>query len=607
MKHIHQIVAIILLLTAVWSCKDQKKQAEDQDAFYKTITQEYTLHENGAIDYRYSHVLDIYSYMAFNRQYGESFIVFNPKYQTLDVTRSTTIMANGKKVPSPDNAYNKVLPRFASGAPAFNHLREMVVTHTGLEPNSTIRFAYKLHSEAGYKPFLEDVTHFAQSAPVGNYHFKVKVPQDTKLHYKKVASSVKPKVTEEDGFRVYTWHLEDIPAQSHAGHQPEEGHIPGVVFSTAGLKQSLQYLQKQMNSGLSASIREHARSCSSDNKMQTIEKVKDIVVDGMNTYPIPFAHTRYQTRGHKKVWQANGGTPCEKAALMSAMLKEAGVQANPVIAIPDSLYAKNTGALNSISKVLVEAHVDSPNPVLIDPTENHSENLWYKYGHYTLIPMAKTNTSFRTLSKPQQASEVSMQLQGTLTEAMQVQGSTNIKVSGAAKPFFGFRPNAKALKSLYPLPSKFLSNVNQKTGDNGGYSIQAKISGKIPHNKQQHYFFIQLPESNRGMANLHIRNIPESRTVPYHIAFPVKEHYHIKLQLPKDMRLVNNKSRTLDNKAGKLKIAFEQQGDTLSVLRSIHIPQKTICRNVVQDFAQLVNSWNKQELKQIILKQKETL
>src|SRR6056297_1598782 len=112
------------------SCDKAEKDYSDSDALYKKIIKTYTLNEDGSVDYQYQHELDLYSYYAFNRLYGETFIVYNPDYQTLKIDTSYTTMADGKIVQSPENAYNEVLPRMASGAPPYSHLREMVVTHT---------------------------------------------------------------------------------------------------------------------------------------------------------------------------------------------------------------------------------------------------------------------------------------------------------------------------------------------------------------------------------------------------------------------------------------------------------------------------------------------
>jgi len=94
----------------------QNPYTEDPaDAVYDEIVHEYTLNADRSITYQYKHRLRLLTSFAFTRQYGESFITYNPLFQKLDVIQSETVMAGGKKVPSPINAYNEVLPGFAAG------------------------------------------------------------------------------------------------------------------------------------------------------------------------------------------------------------------------------------------------------------------------------------------------------------------------------------------------------------------------------------------------------------------------------------------------------------------------------------------------------------
>jgi len=71
-----------------------------------------------SIDYRYMKKQKLQTYRSFNNLYGETFIVYNPDFQTLKVNEVYTIMADSKKNPSPANAFNEVLPGFAANAPA---------------------------------------------------------------------------------------------------------------------------------------------------------------------------------------------------------------------------------------------------------------------------------------------------------------------------------------------------------------------------------------------------------------------------------------------------------------------------------------------------------
>ena len=122
-------------------------QDENYDAVYLQLKKEYTLNADGSIDYHYVKKQKLQTYRSFHNLYGETFIVYNPDFQSLKVNDVYTIMADGKKNPSPANAFNEVLPGFAANAPAYNKLREMVITHSGTERNAVLNLDYVLHSK----------------------------------------------------------------------------------------------------------------------------------------------------------------------------------------------------------------------------------------------------------------------------------------------------------------------------------------------------------------------------------------------------------------------------------------------------------------------------
>ena len=103
------------------------------EAEYGKVSKAWTLHADGSQEYRSSMELTLFTHTAMNSTYGESFIVYNPDFQTLKIHSSYTRQKDGTIVKTPDNAFVEVLPRFAADAPAYNQLKEMVVVHTGLE------------------------------------------------------------------------------------------------------------------------------------------------------------------------------------------------------------------------------------------------------------------------------------------------------------------------------------------------------------------------------------------------------------------------------------------------------------------------------------------
>jgi len=118
--------------------------AEKTDAIFLKIDKTYIQHEDGKIEYRHIHDLKLLTFFAIHRKYGESTINYNPHFQEVIIHEVYTLLENGKKVSLPFNAINEILPNEAIDAPTYNHLRRMVITHTGLEINCVIHIDYSI-------------------------------------------------------------------------------------------------------------------------------------------------------------------------------------------------------------------------------------------------------------------------------------------------------------------------------------------------------------------------------------------------------------------------------------------------------------------------------
>ena len=94
MKSKYIIGFILLILTACSApLTDEQKNA---DAVYLKQVKEYTLNSDGSSSYHYYHKMLYNSYLSINRFYGETFVVYNPKYQTLRLTNQKPEWLMGK-------------------------------------------------------------------------------------------------------------------------------------------------------------------------------------------------------------------------------------------------------------------------------------------------------------------------------------------------------------------------------------------------------------------------------------------------------------------------------------------------------------------------------
>ena len=257
-----------------------------REAEFKKIKESWTLQADGTQVYRQSKVLTLYTHTAMNRTYGESFITYDPRYQTLQIHESYTRQKDGNIVKTPANALVEVLPSAAANAPAFNALREMVVVHTGLELGATIYLDYSITTKPGYLPGIQ-------------------------IWMKQVS-----------------WTLKNLPALSR---EPQVSVIGGdlPLLTATTEEKPLSFLTSQWQPEGDAGIRALAGKLTAGAKddKEKVTAIRDYVIDNLYYSSLPLAESGYRIRPAAEVIRSAYGTEAEKANLMAALLKAAGLKA----------------------------------------------------------------------------------------------------------------------------------------------------------------------------------------------------------------------------------------------------------------------------------------
>ena len=381
---------ILILVFGIFSGNLVQAQDYQSEAIYLKLVKEYQLNDDGSFDFNYSKQLKLNSYFAINRIYGETFIVYNPQYQELKINEAYTIMADGKKVITPDNAFNEVLPRYAANAPAFNNLREMVVTHTGLERNAIINLDYTIHSSKDFLPDFFGKEMFNQSSPVKEMIFRIKVPANKTLQFKTLNIRTAPEITNENGQKVYTWIFKNLQARSHDRLRPADDiFLPGIIFSTA--KDLHHVYDKFIDSKSFYYISNNAMTAIVDDmlakekdQMEIILDLQKLVVNDINYWNVPLEITAYKCRKAVETWNTNGGTALEKTILLTTMLIKAGINAIPVAVIPDKFYDPSIGCLKTFNNFLVRVNPQKHEQLYISAIHLNNQNLKYNLAGNTL-------------------------------------------------------------------------------------------------------------------------------------------------------------------------------------------------------------------------------
>jgi hypothetical protein len=607
---IYPITIVTLFFASASFAQDNKNDAE-----YQKIVKEYTLHPDGSVTYHYAHSIKLLTYFSFTTAYGETHIVYNTKFQNAKVNYARTTMADGKVVSSPPNAFNEILPGFAANAPAYNHIRDLVVTHTGLERNAVVDVDYEVNSQVGFYPELMGNECLKTSAPIKEYTIKVTIPTnpDKPLQYKLLNYTSEPKIVSDSVTTTYTWTFKNLPALTVEKFRPHVSETePYLLFSTS-LNQQKVYLRfvnrKFLNFESDDKLREFVYSLMDKNKpeLDFILKVQDVIANQVKTYNIPLNYTGYDPQTPLQVFYSNGGTPVEKAALMIAMLNIGLVRAFPEWVGPRALVFKEMGNLNVFDEVYVRVYTDPEKYIHLPVTQRskNNMNLFSDYKAFLLIdPESKyAKTVVVPLNQPQ---TFDYKVEMVIKSPEAYQAKVIASFGQGANPYYDIlRDSTTIINRILQnvqLPKDGAKKIDLSDPAQSSFSFDITSPAKAFLN-EKNFWFLTLPKSNEGFDSWQLTALPDGRTVPLQLASALNESYTYTISLPKNYQVVGLPTNLkITNNTGSVNIEIRQQKKKIIVTRALSISKSMIPVEEYKQFQELINIWRTESNKPFIYK-----
>lgn len=577
--------------------------AQDGDAIYNKLIKEYTLYEDGNTEYREYKEIKLLSHMSFHRLFGETFIVFDPEYQEIVIHEAYTIMRDGKKVIVPDNAFNEVLPRAASHASPYNRLRELVITHTGLEVGATIYLDYSIISKAGFMSTFMGEEAIMEVVPVKEKKVIISIPADQDLKYRMLNLRTAPELSENDGMKAYTFVFAGLSEYSREWGVDQE-LLPRLFFSNA----------KDLERAYFPFVAQEAFTWPVNNEMEDAVKkirdeeiddlavalaIQDMVVNDIATWNIPLVYIGYKCRTPVEVWNSNGGTPLEKAVLLATLLQKARLSGVPVAIIPQKYFDRNVGSLYIFKDFAVMAKVGMGERLYFSPTHISSQNLAYEETGNLFLVLDGAIESLRTNESISEVSQIIYNGVFTNRENEKVTGELNIQLRGAVNPYFKLSQDTAYAKRYFggTQDVDLISLKQEECVFNLG--VEKKDVFKIYGD----YIFMDIPESFSGVSSWGFSYIEKGRTAPIKLKEFTDEQYHYVLELPGGYTLVSpSVDINIENGIGKLKISLRQEENIILIDRELILEKVLINYNEFDSFSKLWNAWMNPSMKEIIFK-----
>ncbi len=585
-------------------------QTEKADAEYQNIQKEYTLNEDGSIDFHYTKELKLLSHYAFHRLYGETFIITNTDFQTLKINEAYTIMADGKKVVTPDNAFNEVLPRFANNTPAYNHIREMVVTHTGLEVGAVIHLDYTIHSEKGFYPALMADEMLNESSPVKQLDVKIRIPESKNLQFALLNIEDDPTITIVNGQKVYTWTFFDLAASSKENHRIS-GHLDDLrlAFSSAeNMDEMYQTFVEQeafsfeTNAGMDAMVEKLVAD--NPDQLSLALALQKEVSNNMDNLNVPMEFSGFKCRTPVETWSSNQGTGLEKAILITALLRKAHIPAKVVAIIPNVIYKPTIGNLFIFNNFAVGLETENYGEIILSSQHTDKQNLAFSMTDKTLLVLDKNNKSPELIPIGETSNKITIEGAFQLKESA-LTGQMNVVLEANANPYFSIMQDTDALKSILKggLGTKDITTItNVQLSQEKSHSHLA-IAKAEPYEELHNYRVFKIPYVSYGLDSWHIKLLPAKRTSNLEIPENLHESYQYKIILESEMKPVTEPVQIeINNDAGYLLIKSEHDGNKLTITRKIKFTETLISPDKYDGFKEIMDTWNNPNYRKLILK-----
>ena len=551
--------------------------AADTDAVFKKIKKEYILHTDGSIEYKYYKELKLLSQYSFNRMFGETFIVINPDFQELVIHKSYTIMANGKKVETPENAFNKVLPRAAANYPAYNKMIEMVVTHTALDVGATIFLEYSIISQPNNIHELMGTEVVVEDVPVEDYEVLIQVPARRAFEFSVMNFDGKPKVNTNNKYATYSWSFTNVSARAyeHAA-PPSYATAPTIKFSTfPDEKTALEkwtsaddYSVKRRPQFLNLI---HETTSKTDNEWDAVRAMQAVVVDDITTKHIPLKWNNYKVQNPVLVWNNNIGSELEKTNLLYQICMLADLKAKIVGFIPEKLWDSQVISFDDFSHFGVLVSTKDFKPVILSAIQKNKKSLEWEYANTRVISLFDGQEV--VLHPKQEASNVDVMAKLTVDPGNQIFGDFTVKLYGGFYDDFVLTQDTQKIVNYFSNALKIAEDkeiqVNYGKGETAKFSLPIKDSAKL--DQQENYYFFQLPAFRNGIAQNHFDIMPTDRDFPLVVpALDEKYEYHI--TLPKSVMWVGKEiHQSYKESFGEMTIDMGIKNGKLVVVKHLKI------------------------------------
>ncbi len=432
------------------------KEYPAADVLVLSQSRAFTLLSDGRVVESVKRVEKVLTYQGMDEM-GDPKIAFNKDNQDLAIARCRTYTPDGRMVDAKANSFNEMTPFALEKAPAYTPWRQMVVTKVGLDVNAVVELEYTITDKKPWRRFLEGVEILRERDPALVQEVSVTVPEGMDLHGKLLNAEAKPEARTANGQATTTWTLRDVPAVNVMGTaRAEWSFLPTLIFTTApgwGHQAAIVggLVQKAIETSSPALDKKAGDLLAGiQDPFEKAVKLQNYVAEFINTVAWPLADFDFVPRSAAEVYDSGYGHGLDKAVLLCAMLKKAGIDAAiaAVRMVPEGMEdPTDVPCLGQMTGALVRAQVGK-SVLWMDPDAPLSERSQRDFQGYKGLPLVMGSGEIHTMVPLDAPDASSVTLDAKVAQDLSLEGKGTVSLSGGYSPFFNVQGSKEAQKAF---------------------------------------------------------------------------------------------------------------------------------------------------------------
>ncbi|MEA1940518.1 MAG: tetratricopeptide repeat protein [Candidatus Caldatribacteriota bacterium] len=301
------------------------------------------IHQDGTSSTTFHKIIKLFNRRGIEK-YGEVFITYNAWGERIIIKKARTFKLDGTMIEA--TSIKDIFP--LEGYRLYSNISQKVISMPALEEGVIIEYQYTLddYNRGFVGKNFQDTFYLQDFEPIQNYKYILTVPEGVEFKTVNFSTDITHEVKKLDNEAIYTWEASNISQIIYENSMPPFHDItPHVTVSSfSSWEEIISWYydisreQSKADADIKAKVAELIQG--KENDEEKIRAIYHYVISEIRYLGLEFAISGHMPHEAAEIFKYKYGDCKDKATLLIAMLREAGIDAYYVL-----LRTRNNGNL----------------------------------------------------------------------------------------------------------------------------------------------------------------------------------------------------------------------------------------------------------------------